>query len=132
MNKRTFVVSALGIVLLAGATAFAGAKSNFPLQVNTASRQAWGELGATRNSADGNAYFTCQIYTHYSSGADLVDCWGSNTAGTSFSCTSTDADIIAAARTIGSDDYVAIYWDSNSTCTALTVRKSSTQAPKSH
>jgi hypothetical protein len=130
MRTKLFGALSIGaVVVFAGVTAFAGSKSSFPLQVNLSTRNAWGDISATRNSPDTKAYFWCQVNAN-TSGAYLVSCSGADTLGTAFSCTSSNANIIAAARSIEGDGYVDLFWDASGVCTALSVRKGSIIAPK--
>lgn len=120
----------LGIVgVLGGTVALAGPKYGYPVQVNLTSRHASGGFGTARNSADSVQYIGCDVYG-YTTSVPRVSCYARSAAGTYASCSSTDPNLLAVARSISDDSIVSFNWDASGTCTYLFAGNASMAEPR--
>jgi len=118
------VVAAVGLLAAGGGVALGGAKQLFPLNINAAGRFASGGLAETHNTADTMQYAECG--TNGTTGF----CTLRDTAGTYYSCFTTDAANLAVIRSMSPDGYFSISWDAAGTCTYVLSYASSRSAVK--
>ncbi|MBN7138813.1 hypothetical protein A7A76_06770 [Lysobacter enzymogenes] len=114
------------------APAFAGERSNVPVTLETNSSgqvtRAYGMIGSARNSADTRQLIGCFISA--SGGSLQAGCEAQNAAGANTLCFSANANIVAAAQSVGPDSYIDFTRDSGGACTSLYVANSSVAAVK--
>ncbi|MDC0712880.1 hypothetical protein POL68_30745 [Stigmatella sp. ncwal1] len=120
----------LGVVLLAGTGALAGAKYARPVYVSSSSGAgyAYGSLGTARSSTDVNQYIGCTTSTG-SSGEQVMNCFARSAGGISASCTSSVSALVNAAHSVTADSYIDFRWDGTGACTQLTVTHASYMQP---
>jgi hypothetical protein len=106
------------------ATAFAGMKTGQPVVINDGSRFANGELGYVRNTPDSVQYIGCTIKGNAGS------CTARNAAGTTRSCSTTDAKWLSTIAAVNGDSYLYFRWDTEGKCNLIIVENHSTPAPK--
>jgi len=116
-------------VLTTGGAAWAGAKTSYPVVINTTTRTANGALGSARNSTDTVQYIGCLIGVT-NSYTEFVRCFARNSAGTTVGCYSNNYNFIDAVQTINSDSYINFTYDVGGGCTLLEVTTSSITEPK--
>jgi hypothetical protein len=129
MNKAAlWVVAGLTFGTAIANNAFAGGKVVFTMSIDTVNRRAFANISDVRNSSNNVEFFNTQV----SSSNNVVQAalQGKTAAGTQFSCTSLNANIIAATRSISGDSFVDVHWDANGNCTSVDVRQASSIAPK--
>ena len=116
----------VALVTLLGTVAGAGMKISSPVVVS--SGNATGAMGSARNSGDAVQYIGCTI-SGYAGTAPSVTCFAQDL--TSYgACSTSDANIVAAASAIADDSYISFSWDGWGACTSLQVTKASHGAPK--
>jgi hypothetical protein len=128
MSSRLWV-TAIIIAALAGAStrATAGAKSYVSAQVNTWGNtiSIYGGLGDTRNTANTSEYIECG--TNSTTGY----CLFRNTAGTYYSCSTTNAGMIEVIRSMSGDGSINFSYDTTTgACTYMLSYASSRAQPK--
>jgi hypothetical protein len=121
-----YSIALLGTMVLGG-TALGGQQQYHPVVVSQTFRVAYGSMGDARNSADATQYIGCHLYSN-SSGTTLA-CEAVDAAGTTGTCTTNDANMIATARSIGSASRIHFEWSSISGCTVLQVQNYSWARP---
>lgn len=109
------VVAAASGVLLADQSASAGRKDNFELTLigNTVS----GNLGAVRNSADGNELFGCTVEVFR--GSAIGWCGAVFSDLTTRRCVTSDPTMIAVMSGMSNDAYLVFEFDDAGSCTYL-------------
>jgi len=105
-----------------------GLKYTAPVYVDNVNRYANGGIGYARNTSNAVEYIGCAISQN--SGSQSMSCSARNAAGTAVSCYSSDAAFVAAARTLGIDEYISFSANSSGTCTSLYVEHYSYNQPK--
>jgi hypothetical protein len=132
IKSTTFRLSLIGAALVAvlSGTAYAGLKSNSTVFINTATRVANGSLGAARNTADAVQHIGC--YTNAFPASVTTFCQARNAAGTSVSCSTSSANLVAVVRGMTGDSHLWFSWDAAGTCTEIDVYNVSQTPPKSH
>lgn len=101
---------------------FAGTKSTSNVYVGTTSFS--GSLGTARNSADTNQQIGCWSYT-----PGTGFCYGKNSTGTSASCTTSDAAMLTAIKSMKGDSYIRVNFSSGA-CTSVFISNFSSFEPK--
>src|SRR5579872_5354670 len=143
-TRFTFIVAMAAMVLLAmPARSYAGAKQSAPVTVipytigSTPWVTVYGSLADTRNSADNTSYITCSIGAYsYADGTVLpsANCQAYDAVhNLSAYCYTTNPVMIQTIQSITGDSYVNFYYASSSTtstCTGMSVTKSSMYSPK--
>ncbi len=119
----------LASTLLLGAmaaTAFAGLKQNYEVYFGTNPLKPYadGDIGAARNSADGQQYIGCEAT------ATLGSCYAVNSAGVYKSCSTTDAGQLAVIRSLHGDGHLFFSWDTSGNCVNIRIRYDSLSPPK--
>jgi hypothetical protein len=114
-------------VLFAVPAAYAGAKSAFPLTINTASRYAYGAMGTVRASADASAVIYCR--SEATPTLEGVRCFAVN-ATVNVSCYSSSPALVRSLQSASDSAYIWFSWDANGTCTGLDILKGSHLEPK--
>src|SRR5687767_14956351 len=125
------VLSTLVVFSVVGAAtaAWAGAKWDDPVYIDSGMRMAYASLGSARNSGDSNQYL--QVINQASStGTPGVWVMAQDASGNFDYCYTDASNIVDAARGIESDSFVHVYWDEAKRCTYLEVRTASFTAPK--
>lgn len=120
-------MAGMAAAALIGTSAWAGFKS--ATEVNVSGNSAYGSLASARNSADGVQYIGCHLYT-YNTGSASVACYATSASGVQGSCSSTNALIVDAVRSMNGDSYILFRWDTAGACTYLVVSNASQYAPK--
>lgn len=131
MKHRRILLGGLAAVLavsVAVPVAVAGNRFAQAVVVNAAYHNAYGDLGAARNSADSVQLFSCYTTTYV--GADYGSCYARDAAGATTSCYTTDPGLLAAIRSVQGDSYVYFAADASATCTTVQVTHSSQLQPK--
>lgn len=103
-----------------------GAAGTSSPQVSVANNVAKGAIGTVYNTSDTVQYIGCSVS---SSGTTKCSAKTNDSTPVTFSCSSTDANILDAARAIKDDSYLEIT-KSGSTCTKLKVMTDSRYAPR--
>lgn len=120
------------VALCMGATGWAGSKVVLPVSVSTGSStgSATGSLGSARNSADSVQFIGC-VVTTLETGSPSVLCSAKSASGTYGACTTTNAALVAAARSLTPDGNLRFYWNtSTGKCTEIVVDVYSDTEPK--
>ncbi|WP_164018208.1 hypothetical protein [Pyxidicoccus trucidator] len=125
--KQWMAAAAVGVVL-AGPVALAGDRIVLPVVINTVARKAEGAIGSARNSADVLQYIGCSISA--TTVGTSINCVARNSAGTQVSCSSTSPNLVTAALSIQTDDFLRFDYDAAGQCTAVTLHKYSFYEPK--
>jgi hypothetical protein len=129
MKKKT-TVTFLGVALLCltmASAAFAGLTYSTEVWVNGYGKNAGGGLGSARHSADNNQYLGC----NYDSGSPATGWCYANDANNNYgSCTTSNASMIDAIKSMNGDSYITFSWDNNTNCTYIQANKASQYAPK--
>jgi hypothetical protein len=128
MNPRAKIAAllalALGFVLSVVGTASAGYRAGpYQVTINDAGRWANGGFAEARGSADGNQSIGC--YQNTGSGT----CIATNAAGTSRTCTTTNAALIEVIRSLTPESYLYFQWNVDGTCSYVLVETSSRFKP---
>ena len=126
-KKALFVV--LALVAAPTGVALAGFKYTLTVGISDTSKTAYGVTGSVRNSSDVNQSIGCTVST-FAGAAPSATCSAVNSANTSRSCTTYDAQIVDVAKSITGDSYIRFYWNTSGECTQLTVAHYSHYEPK--
>jgi hypothetical protein len=128
MSRTHLTRAALAALMLfaSSGSGLAGIKSYAPLSVNVAGRYANGGLAETRNTVDNVQYAEC------GSNAGTGYCTLRDTAGTYYSCYTTDPAQIQVIRSMSEESIFSIAWDVNGVCTYVLSYASSRTAAKAH
>lgn len=129
MKKSHQLVAGILATALVGTAAWAGQKTAYPVVVNSTSREAWGSLASTRDTADNFQNIGCQVSTP-ASGTPSVLCFAQGPTSPMGTCYSTSAALVEAARDIHGDSYLYFAWDASGTCTHINVANASQYSPK--
>ncbi|MCO7225003.1 hypothetical protein [Pleionea sp. CnH1-48] len=111
MKLKTFAL----IATLISSSVFAGFTNHY--QINVSSTTAYGSMIGARNSSDSTQYIVCS-YVGFSSNPYGI-CSARNSAGTSKSCTTTQAHHVEQIRGLSNESYLYFQWDSNGKCTYI-------------
>ncbi len=121
-------VKLAGTLLLGAmaASAFAGLKQTYEVYFGTNPLKPYadGDLGAARNSADGQQYIGCEAT------ATSGDCYAVNSVGVYRSCVTTDPAQLAVIRSLHGDGHLFFTWDTSGNCVTIRVRYDSLSPPK--
>lgn len=122
-NKLVMVA----VVALSGASAFAGYKTNPPVQ--TAPTAAFGPMGTARNSADNTQYMGCELYA--TAAYSQVVCSARDAAGTTYVCYTQSEEMKKAVTAMTDNAHIVFNFAASdpSQCTSITVKSSSRYAP---
>ncbi len=112
-----------------GSFAWAGYQVSVGVQVDAATRWAYGALGSARNSSNSTEYIGCRVTT-YLSGSATVSCYARAPSNEYGSCSTSAMSLVEAARAITSDSYVRFTWLSTGECASIEVYKNSFYEPK--
>lgn len=104
----------------------AGSKSIGSLTVNVASRYANAGLSDTHNTANGLEYAECG--TNSTTGY----CTFRDTAGTYYSCMTTDPAYLTVIRSMSDESFISVRWDAAGVCTYVLSYASSRTQAKDH
>jgi len=126
-TRKLQIVTLLASTALA-ATAWAGYRYPFEVQIDLANRTVKGALGSARASADANQAIGCRISTAAGT-SPVVYCFAVDAAGNKAECSSTDQAIVTVARAITDSSMVSFGWDSHGTCLSLSVENYSSNPP---
>jgi hypothetical protein len=121
--KVRAVVALLALTAGTGAVV-AGNKQYSPLSINLAIRSASGGLAETHNTADIMSYAEC------GSNSTTGYCTFRDTAGTYYSCFTTDPAHIAVIRSMSPDSLFSVTWDAAGVCTYVLSYASSRAAAR--
>ena len=127
-TKKQWMAAAAVATVLAGPLALAGERLVLPVVINTVTRRAEGAIGSARNSADVVQYIGCSISA--TTVGTSINCVARNAAGTQVSCASTSPNLVTAALSIQTDDFLRFDYDTVGQCTAITLHKYSFYEPK--
>jgi hypothetical protein len=111
---------------LAG-TALGGVQFFQPVDVNLSSGYARGAMGDARNGPDSVQFIGC--YNVGMVGLSIVACEAQTATGVYKSCSTTDANMVASARSISVGSYIFFRWDASGACTNVQVTNYSTMRP---
>jgi hypothetical protein len=117
---------ALTFVAASATMASAGLKSYVPLSVNVAGKYASGGLAETHNTADNVQYAEC------GTNATTGYCTLRDTAGTYYSCYTTDPALLTVIRSMSDESSFSISWNDTGVCTYVLSYASSRTAAKAH
>ena len=109
-------------------TAFAGAKTTASVGINDTDKQANGDLGYARNTADTVQYIGCYVNDNGNGGAGI--CEARNSAGVTRSCSTTNDLLVDTIKSLKGDSYLYFRWNDSGNCTMIIVKNRSTLAPK--
>lgn len=125
-SQMKVAVLLCGLLAVTG-TALGGEQWFRPVDVNLSSGYARGSMGDARNSADPLQFIGCYISS--GTGFMVVVCEARTSTGTYKSCATTDANMVAAARSISASSYIFFRWDISGACTAVQVTNYSSVRP---
>jgi hypothetical protein len=131
MRKNWFAVAA--VVMIGGALAThaqAGRRSVGALVLT--STGAHGQLATIRASADTEQFLSCQVITEKDAEGVLssVICSAKDADGRQRACASLQPEMVATARGINGDSYIAFDKDVEGWCSLLLVENASSLRPK--
>jgi hypothetical protein len=115
-------VMALGLV--GTASVMAGNRFAPVVFIDDGSRFASGSLSGAHNTADRVQLIGCTV------GSFITHCVARNSAGTTRSCFTSDAALVANARAINSESILSFSWNENGQCTGVNVDNTSRSPPK--
>lgn len=127
--KRLILVPicSVGFLLIAASVVKAGFKDTH--YVHAASSYGYGTVGDARNSANGNEYIGCEVFTTTGSATTAL-CFAQQDSPSYYTACSTDnAAMITAALSITSISYIELGVSAGGDCTYLTVANDSTERP---
>lgn len=122
------VAGALPLTLVA-LWAHAGEKRVNEVIISTATRYAFGSIGAARNSTDVVQYIGCYTFA-YSAGGTTAYCSAKAKGGVTAVCSTTSPALISAVAGVNGDSAVSFYWDAAGNCTEIDVTNFSMYQPK--
>ncbi|MBN9688491.1 MULTISPECIES: hypothetical protein [unclassified Corallococcus] len=122
--KKTGMMLGLCVAMGLSTASFAGEKFSYPVAVDTTNQTFSGSMGTARNSTDTLQILSCFYSTSF------VSCFAQDDSGVSASCLSTDAELVATVRALGSDSYLQVNYDNAGTCTSIIVGAGSYFEPK--
>lgn len=126
MKSRVFMgAAALAALLSIAAIAQAGSRWVYQVGINDTYRFAVGTMADARGSADSVQMIGCYH------NAGFANCYATNSAGLSRSCTTSDPAMMSAIRGIGSESYVYFQWNTDGTCSYVFVENGSRWKPAS-
>ena len=130
-TARTAVMTLalLFVGLAVSSETWAGFQETVLVTIDMTNRGAGGSLADARSSADSVQYIGC-IVAATNPGGTTMYCSAKDSTGTYVNCTSSDPDLVDAARSVKGDSDIAFYWDSNANCTLLWVQNYSVNSPK--
>jgi hypothetical protein len=121
------VIACASVLLLPSTSAVAGVDS--PRFVIISGASASGSFGSARNSADSVQYMGCTVASD-ASGVSGAVCFARDSASVTRSCTTSVPEQMAIIRSLGSDSYLAFFWNSAGQCTSVSVYDGSNMQPK--
>ena len=123
-RKTTAVAVGAALALGIGASANAGLHTMFPVTINDPAMTANGDVSFVHNTPDVIQYLYCE-----SQGAN-ARCVARNLAGVVRSCSTANPAHLAAIHSMGTDSYLAFWWNAVGQCTTVIVRNGSLTVPK--
>lgn len=126
-NRKLQIVTLLASTALC-ATAWAGYRYPFEVQIDAVNRTAKGALGSARASADANQAIGCRIGAA-AGGSPTVYCFAVDAVGNRAQCSSSDQAIVTVARAITDSSMISFGWSTQGTCLTLTVENYSSNPP---
>jgi hypothetical protein len=131
MNKRTLkalaIVGAVGACF--GGIAAAGLKATSEtVTIYGNGLRVHGSLGAVRNSPSTTEFIGCRVSAGTS--GTTVSCSAQDSAGATFDCSSSNANLVNAALALSGDSWLNVNRDTTGTCTFIAVENSSVHVPK--
>ncbi|RKG65959.1 hypothetical protein D7V80_21625 [Corallococcus sp. CA054B] len=114
--KKTGMMWGLCVAMGLSAISFAGERFSASVYVNTTTRAFSGNLGTARNGLDSVSYLWCA-----SNSAGVGRCYAKDASGTTASCATIDADMLATIRSLNSDSNLQVSYDSLGECTFIHV-----------
>jgi hypothetical protein len=128
MSRRLKLGTIVALLALASGSGIvlAGAKSYAPLSINTVNRWASGGFSETHNTTDLTSYAEC------GSNSTTGYCTFRDTAGTFYSCYTTDPAQITVIRSMSPDSLFNVVWDASGVCTYVLSYASSRSATREH
>lgn len=130
-KSATITGLALGMLMATNATV-AGQRLVYPVNINDTYRFAVGTMSDARGSADSQQWIGCYTNAYPGSYASAT-CYATNATGTSRSCSTSDANLIQAIRSLTSESYLYFQWksDGSGQCDYVFVENSSRWKPAS-
>jgi len=128
--KKTSTLAALALVpalSLVPSVGSAGQYLNFPVGISQVSRYAQGSLSSTRMSLNSTEYIYCFVTINRASSgvANTGQCHARNATGATAFCTTTDAALIDAMKSLTPASYMRFSWEGVGTCTQIFVNTGS-------
>lgn len=124
MKLQGKIAASLVLTLFAAGSAAAGARIGpYTVTINDAGRSAYGAFADVRASADTQQWIGCNYNT--TSGY----CMATNAAGTSRTCSTTNAALLEIIRSLTPESYVYFQWNTDGTCGYILVENSSRFKP---
>ncbi len=124
MKIQGKMIVGLTLSLFAAGSAMGGNRTVLAnVAIDDAIRFAYGNFADARGSADSRQMIGC----YYN--ASLGYCTATNAAGTSRTCTTTNAALLDVIRTLTSESYVYFQWNTDGTCSYVLVENSSRYKP---
>jgi hypothetical protein len=123
---------AIGMVMVTH-LATAGQRLVYPVGINDTYRFAVGTMSDARGSADSQQWIGCSTNAYPSSTTAGAFCYAVNSSGMQRSCTTYDANLVQAIRTITSESYIYFVWksDGSGQCDYVFIENSSRWKPAS-
>jgi hypothetical protein len=116
------LIASLTLSFALSSNVLAGTKGTYSVSVSTTAFS--GSLGSARNSADTSQQIGCWSY---SSGSGY--CYGKDSTGATASCSTSDAAMLTAIKSVKGDSYIRVNYSSGA-CTNVFVSNFSSFAPK--
>jgi hypothetical protein len=127
--RWTWIIVTAAAALTTTGVALAGSRAALNVTISTANRTAYGTLGTVHNSADSTQAIACTTNA-YASGSYWSYCYAFDTSNNFGSCTSSSEAISSVIRGMNGDSYVYFAWDTNGTCTQVSLVQGSPYEPK--
>jgi hypothetical protein len=133
VQKAVRAVVVVAVVALAS-YAYAGAKYEYPLKVDTVGRTMFGAFSSTRNSTPPTIYtyfeLSCYAAVYVPGAAARGGCYGYDPQGNWGSCATSDPQIVDIIKNLTGEQLVHVAWDVSGTCTSITAYTMSMTPPK--
>jgi hypothetical protein len=131
--KRSLAIAVLTLLASSNHLAHAGARTVASVVINHSINTASGSLGSARNQGGtypyGGQYIGC--YTSFENGANGWGvCTAQDASGYYLACSTTNAELIRAMRTVTSDSYISFRADGGGYCTRVYIYNYSYYEPK--
>jgi hypothetical protein len=125
----SMVAVCASVLILTSHSAIAGTQRASAVTIDDIGMSASGPLGSARNSGDTRQAIGC--YTAADAGSDSVGlCQAVDANGVGRQCFTYDPQVLATIRSLNGDSYLLFYWNSDGSCSGVSVSNRSDYQPK--